>query len=235
MKNRRFFATSKLQNFKICETSKLKQLKSYNRYFFIFLLILSTNSIIFAQVRDTVPENNGYISLDSIDNYIPFDSVDIVNADTTGVKTKNPKLAILFSAVLPGAGQVYNEKYWKLPIIYAAFGGLGYFAYTSNIKYKKHLLDLNRLQRNTTGTVILETEIYDEARLIKIKDKFRRRRDLSYFVMALVWGLNIIDANVDAHFYNFDVSREISFRLRPVYMNQEPYYSSFGLKFSINF
>ncbi|HEX5001291.1 MAG TPA: DUF5683 domain-containing protein [Bacteroidia bacterium] len=127
----------------------------------------------------------------------------------------SPKKASIYSAVLPGLGQAYNKKYWKIPLIYAGFAGMGYFIVTNNDKYKTYRTAyLNRVDDdpNTTDPY---TEIYSDQDLITLKDYYRRNRDLAIICSGLWYVINILDASVDAHLFYFDVGDNLSLQLTP--------------------
>lgn len=157
--------------------------------------------------------------------------VEKVNAgDSIAGEIHSPRKASIYSAVLPGLGQVYNKKYWKVPIIYAGFGALGYFIGWNNKNFnmaKRAYSDLTDTIPETNSYMKLKQIIYydlnkasDVASLKKgltsSQDYFRRNRDLLIIVTAAFYGLNIIDASVDAHFFNFDISDDLTLRWEPV-------------------
>ena len=215
----------------------------------IFLLLIFSSKIISAQEVDTIPKDDVYIAIDTTDEFVHVDSMETIEIDTTIKKTKNPRLALFLSMGVPGLGQIYVGKYWKVPIIYTVFGTGGYFIYNSHVEYKKYLNDLNNLLRyqmhidtleigeeRTIPEPIYETAYNDEQTLTKYKDRYRRQRDLTLFIMVAFWSLNIIDAYVDAHFYSFDVSEDLSFKFEPIIMNSSYAYNpTFGIKFSLKF
>ncbi|MDX1652028.1 MAG: DUF5683 domain-containing protein [Brumimicrobium sp.] len=133
------------------------------------------------------------------------------------------KKAALFSAVLPGAGQVYNhtampkgrkKAFWKVPIIYAGLGATGYFAIDN------HLTQLALKEEYTfrvkNGSPNLQQYAsYDNQGILTLYQQHQRSRDLMIFAFIAVYGLNILDAFVEAHFVEFDVSEDLSFRISP--------------------
>ena len=145
----------------------------------------------------------------------------------------SPRKATIMSAILPGAGQAYNKKYWKIPVIYAGFTALGYFVVTNNkdyIIYKdayKYRMDENEA---TTDDFV---GIYSAEDLVTLKNYYRRNRDLSVIGMSLLYVLNIIDASVDAHLFYFDVSDELSLNIAPGYMPGQ--FSGPALSFNLKF
>lgn len=141
-------------------------------------------------------------------------------SDTTVVQKKHsPKKATLYSAVLPGLGQAYNKKYWKIPIVYAGIGTIFYFANTNGNSYKEYR---NAFDYKTGTTTDVSDDIKDIAdrypaeSLIIMRDYYRRNMELSWIIMALWYGLNIIDATVDAHFFEYDISDDLTLKVEPV-------------------
>jgi len=130
-------------------------------------------------------------------------------------KTKNPGRAALFSAILPGSGQAYNGSYWKVPIVYTILGSVVYFAENSNRQYKRYLKAYIAVTDSLPSTVSEFGEDIKEDELLSYKDTYRRNRDLYYIFTFVVYGLNIVEANVDAHFSDFDVDDDLSLKISP--------------------
>lgn len=122
--------------------------------------------------------------------------------------------ASLLSAVLPGAGQIYNRSYWKVPVIYAGLGGFGYVFFANNTDYYNCRKAL-RLADNSSGSAEFKGEIYSTDQLLTIKKQYDRQRNIGAIGIFAFYFLNIIDANVDAHLRSFDVSDDLSLRWRP--------------------
>lgn len=146
-----------------------------------------------------------------------------------------PAKAAFYSAVLPGLGQAYNEKYWKIPIVYAGLG-TGIYFYLDNSKqldryrdaYKRRLAGFNDDEFiNENGTPRITTD-----GLIRAQKFFRRNKELSLLITAGIYALNIVDANVDAHLQQFNVSEDLS--LRPA-VNIDEYSGKAGYMVSLNF
>jgi hypothetical protein len=154
-------------------------------------------------------------------------------SEADSIKTKkqvavhSPRRATIYSAVLPGLGQIYNRKYWKLPIVYGGFVTLGYFINFNNelyVKYKQAYSDIIDTDPNTNSFKKLNVNpIFFEAdkisqlteRLRLAKDGSRRNRDLVVISTAVFYALNIIDASVDANFFNFDISDDLTINWVP--------------------
>ena len=127
----------------------------------------------------------------------------------------SPKKATILSAVLPGAGQLYNKKWWKVPIIYGGFAGLGY-AFVFNQDQYDLYRDAYLLRVDDDPNSIDEFDgVYSDANLIELQDYYRRNRDLSIIGGVLLYVMNIIDANVDAHLFHFDVGEDLSMNVQP--------------------
>lgn len=123
----------------------------------------------------------------------------------------SPRKATMLSAILPGAGQYYNKKYWKIPVIYAGFGVLGYSVEFNQTNYRNFKDELIRRQQGA-GALDPDLERYSNANLDELQSFYRRNRDLSYIGIALFYLVNIIDATVDAHLFEFDMSDDLSMR-----------------------
>lgn len=140
-----------------------------------------------------------------------------VKTDTTIVQKKkhSPFKATIMSAALPGLGQIYNGKWWKVPIIYGGFGGLIYSSVFNDLKcrtYKEAYLV--RIDDDPATTDEFEGR-YSDANLRELVDFYQRNRDLSLIFTGVLYALNIIDATVDAHLKDFDVSDDLSLKVRP--------------------
>ena len=118
------------------------------------------------------------------------------------------------SACLPGLGQAYNHKYWKIPILYAGLGTFGYLTYRMNTQdgtYKTVYI----LRTDGDSNTIDNLPEYTEGQLKENVDFYRHYRDMNAVITAAFYALNVIDAVVDAHLFTFDVSDNISFRINP--------------------
>ena len=139
----------------------------------------------------------------------------------------NPQRALWLALVLPGAGQIYNRKYWKLPIFYGGFLGCIYALSWNNMMYKDYsqaYLDIMDDDPNTASYnkflhLGVQITSANEKRYQEIfknrKDKYRRWRDMSIFVMIGVYALSVIDAYVDAELSEFDISKDHSLEVKP--------------------
>ena len=147
------------------------------------------------------------------------------NRYDSAMAAHSPRKAAIRSAILPGWGQIYNKKYWKLPIVYGAIGtSAGIFFY--NLSQYRATRFAYRVKYNmrVSGTdSTLYSQIRDnlkpigEQALQFYRNQFRRDIDYSALFIILLWGLNVVDAAVDAHLKSFDVSPDLSLRIRPGY------------------
>lgn len=174
-----------------------------------------------------------------------FTVVDDSVSVNPNIRFYNPKKAGLLSAALPGAGQIYNRKYWKLPILYGGLVAMGMAIDWNNgyyVLYKNAYSDWvddnptsNRWQKVWT-TVDPGSEDWFEEVLEGKKDRYRRDRDYMIILTVGLYVLNIIDANIDAHLSDFDISTNLSMKIEPelrydAFANQ----SSLGLKCRLRF
>jgi hypothetical protein len=139
------------------------------------------------------------------------------DADTLAGKSDfhSPRKATILSAILPGAGQAYNKKYWKMPIIYAGMFGLGYLVKTNNEEYNNYK-DAYKLRLDGDPATTDEyVGVYSDQDLVTLKDYYRRNRDLSALGIGVIYILNILDAAVDAHLYHFNVSDDLTLDITP--------------------
>ncbi len=157
------------------------------------------------------------------------DTVDIVIRDKD---VKDPKLATILSAVLPGAGQVYNNKTWKTPIIYGGFATNIFFIDFNNRRYQ---LFLNALRASDDPNLENPFPNLNRDALVRNVNFWRRNRDLNYFIFVGIYALNIIDAHVDAHLSAFDVSEDLTFKFEPTFEFLAAGSNLVGLSMKINF
>lgn len=139
---------------------------------------------------------------------------------------RGPRKATILSAVLPGAGQIYNKKYWKLPIIYGAMGALIYsidfYQGESELYEKAYNYSIDGDSTTKPASLKPDFASLGSQAFKKERDAMRNNRDLSILILAGVYALQIIDANVDAHLKEFDVGDDLSMRIQPKF-NYNPY------------
>ena len=167
---------------------------------------------------------------------------EIVSEDTVHLQdsqaqpaSRSPARASLLSAVLPGSGQIYNKKYWKLPIVYAGLGTSVFFILDNRRQYLRfreaYLLDLDT---NTPSSIYAEQGITVN-QLRAAADQYRLWMEWSYIATGIVYVLQIVDAAVDAHLYSFNVSDDLTLNWRPeVYATRRRAMTA-GITLSLNF
>jgi hypothetical protein len=185
----------------------------------VFLLAaLLVSGLCFSQADTSRP-----VPVDSLIQAAP-PIADRAKADSIR-KAFSPKKATLRSLILPGWGQAYNKKYWKIPIVYGALGvSAGIFIY--NVKnYREIRFAYNaKFTASRSGATAADSVDYfniepnllpiDVNSLRSFRDEFRSNIDYSVLAFILLWGLNVVDATVDAHLKTFDVSPDLSFRIK---------------------
>lgn len=147
--------------------------------------------------------------------------------------------ATIYSLALPGLGQAYNKKYWKIPVIYAGFGFLAYNIKVNSDEMNKFTEAYRYISNKDTFAIDNEyvTRYPNTSDLLRGRDYYRRKVELSVIFTAAWYLLNVIDAAVDAHFFDYDISNNLSLRVDPVFMmpaGSRNRYTN-GLRLSMNF
>jgi hypothetical protein len=158
----------------------------------------------------------------------------LVAKDTTKLEEIDPLTpakAAFYSAILPGLGQAYNKKYWKIPLVYGAIGTSLYFYIDNNKKYHDYR---DAYKRRLEGYDNDDYKFLDDSRLIAGQKFYQRNRDLSALFVVAFYVLNIIDANVDAALIQFNVNERLSMRPE-VYPNDVTFKPNVGLTFNYKF
>ena len=237
-------------------------------------MVMSLSFIIYhfsfrsAAAQEVVPLDSIEVLEAKVDSMLAADTLDVMMPekleaavpDTLKIKIPRdwaswkpePQRALWLALVLPGAGQIYNRKYWKLPIVYGGFVGCIYAMTWNNMMYKDYaqayldIMDSDPTTESYNKFLHLGQKITDSNKdrfkdiFRKRKDKYRRWRDLSFFVLVGVYALSVIDAYVDAELSQFDISRDLSLRVTPTVINNHSSRnmldaSSLGVNCSINF
>lgn len=209
------------------------------RNFYISFFLVLSYGLFAQQPRDTVP----HFSKDSLRRAVEKQQITVLNdslpvdslavSDTSETRMHSPKLAAILSASIPGAGQVYNKKYWKVPIVYAGFAGLIYVSSIYAEEYHKYRSVYEIAVDDTTGITSFTVDGisgYTQSDLKTRRNFYRKYRDLSYICIGAWYVLNIIDANVDAQFFNFSVDDDLTLEI-----GQPTYYTSVGLSVRLRF
>ena len=125
-----------------------------------------------------------------------------------------PKKSLILSLAFPGAGQVYNGRYWKLPLVYGALGGMVYVIDFNQSRYKR-LKTALELKRQNLDHEFSGTGIDSERSLLALRDSYDKNRQLSYFGLFVVYALQAVEAFVDAHLLGFEINEDLSLQLSP--------------------
>ncbi|EAR01020.1 DUF5683 domain-containing protein [Maribacter sp. HTCC2170] len=199
--------------------------------------------ISFAQDKDSTPT-----AKDSLKMVLNQEGIVIQDSVFTKRKVMNPlapSKAAFYSAVLPGLGQVYNKRYWKVPIVYAVIG-TGVYAYTYNDDlYDRFRTAFKRRQAGFTDdefydingdNAVGEDPDLDMGDLEKQQERYQTDRDLALVITIAMYALNIIDANVDAHLKQFNIDEDLSMDVKP-FLDLNPITNNpdYGIAFTIKF
>ena len=182
--------------------------------FLFFLFLLPGTKLLAQQKEDTLAQKKADTLIVQTSNPADSSGKSLLALDTTAKKF-NPKVATLRSLIIPGWGQAYNKKYWKIPIIYGALGvTTGVFLY--NIK-TYNLLRKAVIYRAAGDSSLVDPEFRSlTTESLRIyRNAFRQNIDYSVLVFLVFWGLNVVDATVDAHLKAFDVSSDVTMKIRP--------------------
>lgn len=236
------------------------------RYFFMACALLWTvgtqaqtevgDTVVADTVLTLTDDEMAVISDSALVGTLMGDTIQIMKTPRDWSKWRpSSKRALWMAAVIPGAGQIYNRKYWKLPIIYGGFVGCVYAWRWNNMMYHDYsqaYMDLMDDDPNTKsyesflhlGRVINENNSDElktwQNKFKKRKDYYRRYRDMSVFILIGVYALSVIDAYVDASLSEFDISDDITLKVEPAIMNDRSSAnllksSTLGLQCSISF
>ena len=143
-----------------------------------------------------------------------FFLISFANAQDLTEPIQSPRKAAILSSTLPGLGQIYNKKYWKIPIIYAGLLTSAYYINDNNVQYKLYKdAYLKRLDNNPDNDNFVGE--YSSSDLLILKDFYRRNREVSILCFVGTYIINILDASVDAHLFDYDISEDISLQITP--------------------
>ena len=181
------------------------------------------------------------------------ESVEVPNVTMKSEFKPNSTTAVLLG-LIPGAGQIYNRKYWKLPLVYGAFMGCYYAISWNNMNYQDYWNAYRDIMRDDPNDPSSWSQswmdfvpanrdpkeyinsTYFKDTLKRRKDYYRRYRDMSILIAIGVYAISVIDAYIDAELFNFDISPDLSMRVAPAYMPKTAYQShTYGFNCSITF
>ncbi|MBL7863129.1 MAG: hypothetical protein JNJ65_18350 [Cyclobacteriaceae bacterium] len=191
----------------------------------ILVVLVLTSSLCVGQELDTT---NTRVLIDTVGQGKRVENIE------SYAKRYDPRKAMLYSAVLPGMGQTYNKKYWKLPIVYGGFAVLIYVVDAYQDQYLTYRQDLfyvvNEEPPNGLGTTG-----YTEDQLRTLVDRSRRERDYFLILSGMWYILQLVDAHVDAHLKEFEVNPRMQVRLEPMMENTMLTGRSTGIRLSLRF
>lgn len=192
-------------------------------YYLIVLLFVSLAQDVFAQKPDSVSVDNETYMYEALGS----DTVNVLD-----IEQLSPAKAALYSAAIPGLGQAYNGKYWKIPIVYGGLFMFGNLIYDNNIQYqyfRRNLIaeiDDNPETINITGR--------EAENLRANRDRFRRFRDLNMILFSVAYFLQIVDAHIDAHLLYFRINPDFTVYVDPAIMPTNRNLTM-GLSFKLRF
>ncbi|WP_026896824.1 DUF5683 domain-containing protein [Daejeonella oryzae] len=182
----------------------------------IFFILGSTQ--VFAQQTDTVLKAD---TVKPLNKPAVKESETVVKDSARLALEKMPRKAAMRSAILPGLGQISNGRWWKVPLVYGGFVGIALVYNFNQTNYKIFLKEAQVRDFNTTAPDSLKLPGnplyagYSSTGIITIKDGYRRNRDLSILGGIAFYAINIIDAYIDAKFFRFDITDDLSLRVKP--------------------
>lgn len=199
----------------------------------LLLLLLSLTLVAQEAENDTIPPSAIY-QQDSIIGFRRLEEPETVETIEMVAGEHDPNKAAWYSAAVPGLGQVYNKKYWKIPLVWGGIAGFAYLINWNNDQYQFFRKNLLYESNGNQPGLINETQ-FDTATLKSGRDQYRRNRDMMVIFGVLFYMLQIADAHVDAHLIEFDVNQDLSVQVNPsIQFMPNNTYSS-GLTFSIKF
>jgi hypothetical protein len=211
------------------------------RKFLLILGLLST--CLWVRAQDEKPVEK---QADSLQEALSEKGVSFETVEKAPINPLAPSKAAFYSAVLPGLGQIYNRRYWKVPIVWGAIGtGVYVYLYNDDLydrfrtAFKRRragftddeFYDLNKNDDVTPSSPDLSDEALQDA-----QERYQRDRDLALLITIALYALNIIDANVDAHLQQYNVNEDLSLKFQP-YLETHPINNevNYGLGLAIRF
>lgn len=208
---------------------------------FVIAIILTIPTLAVSQQKDTL------IVKDSTGKVVASPKVKKgLWKDSAGNRTFEPRKAALYSAILPGLGQAYNKKYWKVPLAWAAVGIPIYTYLFNRQQYNrlKYALEVVSMDRADPAFNEAFEKVYSELRnmvllgrterLLANRNEYRKDMDYSVLFTLLFWGLNVVDATVDAHLKGFNVNENLSMQIKPALLSNSAVGVSLVFRFDKN-
>lgn len=177
----------------------------------VLLLALWASTALAVAQNDTTRTDTSLMVVKPAEAVAPVDTAVVLDWKAR----HSPQRAAIYSAILPGAGQIYNRKYWKVPIVLGGLGVCYYFIHDNTQQYERYKKDYLAMVDTDPNTVDEFNGAYSPDALRNVADTYHRWRDLSYLAISLVYVLNVMDAAVDGYFVRFNVSPDLSMDLHP--------------------
>jgi hypothetical protein len=209
--------------------------------FFVIAIILTIPTLAVSQQKDTL------IVKDTTGKVVASTKVRKgLWRDSAGNRTFEPRKAAIYSAICPGLGQIYNKKYWKVPIVYAAVGIPIYTFFDNRLWYNRIRYALSVLSDGPNDPDFAAKLEQVNSRLQKwviegrtetllnYRNDFRKNMDYSILFTLLFWGLNVVDATVDAHLKGFNVNDNLTMQVKPALLSNQTVGVSIVFKFDNN-
>ncbi len=195
------------------------------------LMCFLTQADVFSQVKGTTPAK-------SDSNKVQVKKEPVLKDSARLAIEAMPRRAAMRSLMLPGLGQIYNKRWWKVPLVYGGFIGIGLVFEFNQRNYQVFLKEAQFRELNPEKTENPLYSGYTNEGIIQIKDAYRRDRDLSVLAGLGFYAITIIDAYVDAKFFRFDISDELSLKVQPSVSQMPVHASAFspavGLKLKLS-
>lgn len=190
----------------------IMNLKEIKFLFLILLFCFITYIPVQGQEFDTIP--NTSIVIPKSDSIVQDT---ILQVEDVKVKSKypNPKKAAFLSLAIPGGGQIYNKRWWKLPLVYGALGGVIYAIDYNTGFYNRFRVALIAERDDNKPHEFDGLSIDNEQSLLNLRNEFDKNRQLAYVGLVAVYALTAVEAFVDAHLKNFDIDEDLSFQVKP--------------------
>jgi len=209
--------------------------------YIIFILIFSTGNLYSQENEETTDKKEETKEKEKVETQ-KNEELKVVTEEVAKKKKRKerrvvpyeplaPARAAFYSAVLPGLGQAYTKKYWKIPIVYAAIGSGIYFYLQNNDRYN---LFRDEFKRRLAGITDGELSQFSEDQLVDLQDRFRRDQEFSLLLTVAAYLLNIVDANVTAHLQQYNINEDLSFKPK-VDLNQFNTGLNYGISFNYSF
>lgn len=209
--------------------------------FFVIVLILSIPMLALSQHKDSlIVKNTGKVVASSNVNKSNW----VYKYDSTGKRVYEPRKAAILSAIIPGLGQAYNKKYWKIPLAWAAVG-IPIYSYIYNRRIYQHIqyaLTVANLDPTDASYQAMFDKVDPKMQylverrstnsLSNYRNEYRKDMDYSILFTLLLWGLNVVDATVDAHLKGFNVNDNLTMQVRPAITSPQSIGVSLVFKFA---